>query len=106
MSMSSGAAVRQAARGKPMDRLARAGMAARGAVYVLFGIVALLLATGDHSGEADQRGAMQALAGKSGGDFVVWILAVGLFAYALWRLALAAFGSTEADSAASRLKSL
>ncbi|HEU5265575.1 MAG TPA: DUF1206 domain-containing protein, partial [Jatrophihabitans sp.] len=43
---------------------------------------------------------------KSGGDFVVWILAVGLFAYALWRLALAAFGSTEADSAASRLKSL
>ena len=97
---------RQAARGKPMDRVARVGLAARGAVYVLFGVVALLLATGAHSGETDQRGAMQTLASQTGGAIVVWLLAVGLFAYALWRLAVAALGSSEANKASARLKAL
>lgn len=89
-----------------MDRLARAGLAARGGVYVLFGIVALMLATGDHSGETDQRGAMQALASNTFGDVLLWILAIGLFAYALWRFAVAALGSSIESEAMDRLKAL
>ena len=91
---------RQAAHGNPMDRLARVGLAARGGVYVLFGVVALLLATGNHSGEADQRGAMQTLASNTGGAILVWTTGIGLFAYALWRFAVAALGSSiESETA-------
>ncbi len=106
MSTSSLSNARQAAQGKPMDRVARTGLAARGGVYVLFGVVALLLATGNHSGEADQRGALQALASNTAGAIVVWILAIGLFAYALWRFAVAAFGSSIESEAKDRLKAL
>lgn len=89
-----------------MDRLARVGLAARGGVYVLFGVVALLLATGNHSGEADQRGAMQTLASNTGGAILVWLLGIGLFAYALWRFAVAALGSSIESETADRLKAL
>ena len=44
--------------------LARAGLAARGIIYILIGWVAVLVAMGHGSHEADQLGALQLLAGK------------------------------------------
>ena len=47
--------------------LARAGLAARGILYILIGWVAILVALGQTSQQADQQGALQLLASKPGG---------------------------------------
>ncbi len=87
--------------------MARAGLAARGVIYILIGWVALLVALGLSSHEADQQGALQLLAGKPYGLVALWLLAIGFAAYALWRLSEAAFGVTgEGNGAGPRLKSL
>jgi RNase P/RNase MRP subunit POP5 len=87
--------------------LARAGLTARGVIYILVGWVAVLVALGHSSREADQEGALQLLAGKPYGLVSLWLLAIGFAAYALWRLSEAAFGVTgEPAGAGPRLKSL
>jgi len=87
--------------------LARAGLTARGVIYILVGVVALLVALGHSSREADQEGALHLLAGKSYGLVSLWLLGAGFAAYALWRLSEAAFGVTgERPGAGPRLKSL
>jgi len=86
--------------------LARAGLTARGVIYILVGWVALLVALGHSSQEADQQGALHLLAGKSYGLVSLWLLGIGFAAYALWRLSEAAFGVTgEPPGAGPRLKS-
>ena len=74
--------------------LARAGLTARGVIYILVGWVAVLVALGQSSREADQQGALQLLAGKPYGLVSLWLLGIGFAAYALWRLSEAAFGVT------------
>ena len=87
--------------------LARAGLTARGVIYILVGWVAVLVALGHSSREADQQGALQLLAGKSYGLVSLWLLGIGFAGYALWRLSEAAFGVTgERPGAGPRLKSL
>jgi len=87
--------------------LARAGLTARGVIYILVGWVAALVALGHSSREADQQGALQMLASKPYGLASLWLLALGFAAYALWRLSEAAFGVTgEKPGAGPRLKSL
>jgi hypothetical protein len=85
---------RQAADSPAAQVLARAGLTARGIIYILIGWVAVLIALGRSSHEADQEGALQLLAGKPYGAVSLWLLAVGFAAYALWRLSEAAFGVT------------
>jgi len=87
--------------------LARAGLTARGVIYILIGWIAVLVALGQSKREADQLGALQLLAGKSYGLVSLWLLGIGFAAYALWRLSEAAFGVTgEPPGAGPRLKSL
>ena len=87
--------------------LARTGLTARGVIYILVGWVAMLVALGQSSREADQQGALQLLADKPYGLVSLWLLGVGFAAYALWRLSEAAFGVTgEPPGAGPRLKSL
>jgi hypothetical protein len=87
--------------------LARAGLTARGVIYILTGWVAVLVALGHSSNEPDQSGALQLLAGKSYGQVTLWVLGIGFAGYALWRLSEAAFGvSGEPPGAGPRLKSL
>jgi hypothetical protein len=98
---------RRASRSPAAHFLARAGLTARGVIYILVGWVALLVALGQSSREADQQGALQLLAGKSYGLVSLWLLGIGFAAYALWRLSEAAFGVTgEPPGAGPRLKSL
>jgi type IV secretory pathway VirB2 component (pilin) len=97
---------RRASGGPAAHFLARAGLSARGVIYILVGWVAVLVALGHSSHEADQQGALQLLAGKSYGLVSLWLLAVGFAAYALWRLSEAAFGVTGEPGAGPRLKSL
>jgi len=87
--------------------LARTGLTARGVIYILVGWVALLVALGQTSREADQQGALQLLADKPYGLVSLWLLGAGFAAYALWRLSEAAFGVIgEPKGAGPRLKSL
>ena len=87
--------------------LARAGLTARGVLYILIGLVAILVALGRTSQQADQQGALQLLAGKPYGIVALWLLAIGFAGYALWRLGEAAFGVTvDGPGAGPRLKSL
>ncbi len=98
---------RQASNSPAAHFLARAGLTARGIIYILIGWVAVLVALGRSSREADQQGALQMLAGKPYGLVSLWLLALGFAAYALWRLSEAAFGVTgEKPGAGPRLKSL
>jgi hypothetical protein len=100
------ARARRATRTPAARLLARAGLTARGILYLLIGLVAILVAVGS-SREADQQGALQLLAGKPYGVVLLWLLAIGFAAYSLWRLSEAAFGVTgEGDGAGPRLKSL
>ncbi len=99
-------AARSAARrveASPLVRaLARGGYAARGAVHVLIGLLVLTLAFGV-SGEADQSGALRAIAGAPLGLAVLWIIAVLLWALALYHLieafVLRGGGATEKTAA-------
>jgi len=87
--------------------LARAGLTARGVIYILVGWVAVLVALGHSSREADQQGALHLLAGKSYGLVSLWLLGLGFAGYALWRLSEAAFGVTgDRPGVGPRLKSL
>jgi len=100
-------AMEQAADSKPVGWLARAGLTARGVVYLLVGVLALLLAQGSSGKEVDQRGALADLLTHSYGTLVVAALAVGFFGYALWRISEAMFGVTgEGNGAGPRVKSL
>jgi hypothetical protein len=90
-----------------MHVLARAGLTARGIIYLLVGWVAILVALGRSSRPADQQGALQLLAGKPYGLVSLWLLAIGFAAYSLWRLSEAVFGvAGEGNGAGPRLKSL
>lgn len=101
------ATARRASGSAPAQATARAGLAARGVIYILIGWVALMVALGRSSGEADQRGALQMLAGQPFGLVALWLLAAGFIAYALWRLSEAAFGVTvDGSGSGARLKSL
>jgi hypothetical protein len=87
--------------------LARAGLTARGVLYILIGCVAILVALGQSSQQADQQGALQLLAAQPYGLVSLWLLGIGFAGYALWRLSEAAFGVTgEGSGTGPRLKSL
>src|ERR1022692_1434266 len=101
------AKARRASDGRLAQTLARTGLTARGVIYILIGWVAILLALGKTTRQADQRGALQLLAREPFGLVSLWLLGIGFAAYALWRLSEAAFGVTgEGNGAGPRLKSL
>src|SRR5579883_3388473 len=87
--------VRSAATSSFVVGLARLGYAIKGVVYVVIGLLAILLVTG-HSGTlTDQNGALKAIyespLGPGFGRFLMIIVMVGLFAFALWSLIQAVF---------------
>jgi hypothetical protein len=86
--------VRQAVRSSDGQRgvraLAQFGLATRALTYVLIGWLAFQLALGHQAHQANQSGALAELASKGGGRFLVWVVALGFGAYALWRLIQAA----------------
>jgi len=88
-------AIARAADSRPVDWIARAGLTARGVVYILMGVLAVLVARGAQA-NVDQKGALAQVLTKPYGGWVVGLLAIGLAGYALWRLSEAAFGVTGA----------
>lgn len=99
----------QAARSRPLELLARAGLAARALVFAIVGVLALKLALGDGGGKTtDQQGALKEIAAQPFGKTLLVVVAVGLFGYAAWRLIRAAVGhgAEERDDAKERVGGL
>jgi hypothetical protein len=74
-------------------KFARIGWVAKGIVYALTGVLALLIASGGRNttstgsgGEASQTGAVARVAQNSFGAVLLVVMAVGLLIYAAWRL--------------------
>jgi hypothetical protein len=71
-----------------LEHLARVGLIAYGVVHLLVAWIALQLAWFGGSGEsADQSGAMSTLAESPVGKPLLWVVAVGLIALAVWQAA-------------------
>jgi hypothetical protein len=104
-----GQAVRRAAANPWAERLARLGLAARGVLYIVIAILAFRIAFGHFEDQASQNGALQEIASQPGGQVLVWIVAIGLIGYSLWRLLTAAIGPAAdpvATDAKQRVKAL
>jgi hypothetical protein len=69
-----------------LENLARVGLIAYGIVHLLIAWLALQLAWGGGGQSADQSGALATLAGQPFGKPLLWVLALGLVALALWQL--------------------
>jgi hypothetical protein len=80
------------ARTREFEWFARAGLAARGVVYIVIGVLAIKLALGDGGKATDQQGALQTIAKQPFGTALLIVVAVGLAGYASWRLLRAAIG--------------
>ena len=85
---------RQAERSKSVEVLGGAGMVCYGIVHVIVAYLAVRVATGSSTQRADQSGALEEVASTPFGDVLLWVLAIGLFAFAVWQLLLAAVGFT------------
>ncbi|SFT66466.1 protein of unknown function [Geodermatophilus amargosae] len=70
-----------------LENLARVGLIAYGVVHLLIAWLALQLAWGGGGQSADQSGAMGTLAASPVGKPLLWVLAIGLVALALWQIA-------------------
>jgi hypothetical protein len=88
---------RRAAKSAPLRFLGRAGFFARGLMYVVIGWIALEIAFGKTSQQADKSGALQTFGRSPGGEIALWVLAIGFFGMAVWRLSEAAFGTPETE---------
>jgi hypothetical protein len=86
--------------------LARTGLAARAFVYLVIGWLAIQIALGHGGHEADQRGAFADIKQHSLGIVLLWAIAFGFAAYALWRMTEAVFGTAaDGKKVGPRLKS-
>ncbi|MGK9463437.1 DUF1206 domain-containing protein [Streptomyces sp. G6] len=93
---------RRAANGSAAEGAARAGLTARGVIYLLVGVLALQIAFGTGNRQADRGGALAELADKPFGAVLLWALGAGLVGMALWRLSEAVFGVTGKDGHTAR----
>ncbi|MET8413898.1 DUF1206 domain-containing protein [Streptomyces sp. NPDC005195] len=97
---------RRAARGPATEYAARAGLTARGVIYLLVGVLALQIAFGGSGKQADRGGALSEIAQKPFGAVMLWALGLGLVGMALWRLSEAVFGSAGQDGGKAKKRLL
>jgi uncharacterized protein DUF1206 len=97
---------RQASNSVWLERLVRLGLVAYGVVHLLVAWLALQLAFGDHSGAANQQGALHALARQPFGRTLLWVVAIGLFALAVWQATEVFWGHTREESPKREFKRL
>ncbi|MBA2371222.1 MAG: DUF1206 domain-containing protein [Chloroflexi bacterium] len=76
-----------------LEIVARAGLIAYGVVHLLIGWLALQIAwSASDSKSADPSGALKTLAAQPFGKILLWLVAVGLVALALWQASEAIWG--------------
>ena len=90
-------ALERAAGSQWLERLARAGLATRGLLYLVVALLAVQVARGHRETQADKQGAMRTVVHQPLGKVLVLILALGFAGYALWRFVEAAVGPPDED---------
>lgn len=85
-------------------RLARAGIASRGVVYIVVALLVAAIGFGRSQKEADGKGAMDTLAAQPMGRFLLVVLSVGFVGYILWQVlrAISRDGRLSAKADAAR----
>lgn len=81
-----------AAGSQALGRLARAGIVARGLVYLVIAVLAIELAGGERGTTTNQQEALRTIAEQPFGKVLLFLVAVGLAGYAVWMLVRAAIG--------------
>jgi hypothetical protein len=89
-----------------VESAARAGLAARGVIYLLVGVLALQIAFGHGEQQADRGGALAELSQKPYGAVLLWALGIGLVGMALWRLSEVIFGSVGKDGRKAKKRAM
>jgi hypothetical protein len=80
---------RRAGRSRWVERLGRVGLVAKAVLYAVIGLLAIQVARGGREESPDKGGALRTIAEQPFGKGLLVLLAAGLAAYALWRLAQA-----------------
>jgi hypothetical protein len=65
--------------------VARIGYVVLGILHIVIGVIAISVATGG-GGEADQGGALEKIREAPMGVALLWVIAIGLFALAIWQI--------------------
>lgn len=90
----------------PLETAGRVGYAFKGVLYVLLGVLAVDTAL-DGGQTEGQRGALATVAESQFGGILLTLLAIGLAAYAVWRIAMAVLDpehkGTDASGVAHRM---
>jgi len=93
-----GSKAEQAGDSTSLEWVARGGLIAYGVVHLLVGWLALQIAWGTSGGtSADTSGALTTLAQQPFGKILLWVVAVGLVALALWQVSEAIWGHPDQD---------
>jgi hypothetical protein len=77
---------------KAFEASARTGFVARALVYALLGFLVIELARGHSGTPANQKGALQTIVHQPFGTVLLFLVAIGLAAYAIWALFRAVLG--------------
>ena len=87
-----GHVARRATHGAPhwIEKLARAGYAAKGVVYGLIGVLALMAAFGEGGQVGGGQEAVRTIGSQPFGAFLLVVTGIGLAGYAIWRFVQAA----------------
>jgi hypothetical protein len=110
-----GAPIRQAqskgddfARSRTFEWLARAGLAARGVIYAIIGVLAIKVALREGGETTNQNGALTEIAKQPFGKVLLILMAIGLAGYSIWRFVRAALGHgvETTDDTKERIDSL
>ncbi len=87
-----------------LERAIRIGLVSYGIVHLLIAWLALQLAFGHSSGAASQQGAMQQLKQQPFGTPLLWIIALGFVALAVWQFFDALWGHHKHDGGKRTIK--
>lgn len=88
-----------------LEALARVGFVVSGILHIVIGWTAGRVAWGGGGGQADQSGALAALASNPGGVVLMWVVVIGLVALVLWQLTVA-LAPSAGDGLADRGKAV
>lgn len=96
MSTRAGSTARRAAssagNSRALQILARVGFGASALVHLLLGYLAIRVAVNQGGESSDQSGAMAEITKLPGGQIVIWVVVIGLFALGLWLIVQAVLG--------------
>jgi len=81
-----------------VEIMARLGYAARGLIYFVMGLLALLLAFQKGGKTTDQQGAIATIGAQLEGRILLWLVLIGLICYSVWGLIRAVLNPLHKDN--------